>query len=204
MELEEEGKIVHCSGRSASGIAVRTAQKWAKNVKEYKDWNIFEKQTNNVNRSTGQLEERHKIYLVNLYDDESGFDINMRPPGGGSAKGTPAIVITPTKYVVSMELRDFEEHSFKELKIDISNCKRKTPPKNECSKFLYNDGKGTVVGELGRLEPMDDIVDKEQYRLEALIPSTQKCLRAFCWCKAVRNLRSYGTKMGETVRKKSY
>ncbi|KAI8088347.1 hypothetical protein BDF21DRAFT_334924, partial [Thamnidium elegans] len=39
--------------------------------------------------------------------------------------------------------------------------------------FLYKDGKGTVVDELGRLEPMDCIVGKEQYRLEALSPSTQ-------------------------------
>ncbi|KAI9273682.1 hypothetical protein BY458DRAFT_434922 [Sporodiniella umbellata] len=53
------------SGRLAGGIA----QKWAKKLKEDKDWNIFEKQTNKANRSTGQLEERHKIHLVSLYDD---------------------------------------------------------------------------------------------------------------------------------------
>lgn len=33
------------SGRLAGGIAERTAQKWAKKLKEDKDWNIFEKQT---------------------------------------------------------------------------------------------------------------------------------------------------------------
>jgi hypothetical protein len=38
---------------------------------------------------------------------------------------------------------------------------------------LYKDGKGTVIDELGRPEPMDYIVNKEQYRLEALSPSTQ-------------------------------
>jgi hypothetical protein len=34
--------------------------------------------------------------------------------------------------------------------------------------FLYEDGKGTVVDEYGRPEPMDYIVDEEQYRLETL------------------------------------
>jgi hypothetical protein len=82
-------------------------------------------------------------YLENcVFVDESGFDINMRPPGGWSAKGTPAIVTTPSnraeshtilgavsaKYVVSMELRNLQEHSFKKLKIDISNRKRKRHP----------------------------------------------------------------------------
>ncbi|KAG1165121.1 hypothetical protein G6F36_013485 [Rhizopus arrhizus] len=33
------------SGRLANGIAKRTAQKWAKRLKEDKDWNILEKQT---------------------------------------------------------------------------------------------------------------------------------------------------------------
>ncbi|KAL0095800.1 hypothetical protein F4703DRAFT_1923557 [Phycomyces blakesleeanus] len=39
--------------------------------------------------------------------------------------------------------------------------------------FSYKDGKGTVVDELGRFKPMDYIVDREQYRLEALSSSTQ-------------------------------
>lgn len=38
--------------------------------------------------------------------------------------------------------------------------------------FLYKDGKGTAVDEPGWPEPMDYIVGKEQYRLEALSPST--------------------------------
>lgn len=95
-------------------------------------------------------------YLENcVFVDESAFDINMRPPGGWSIKGTPAIVITPTtravshtvlgaisaKYVVSMELRNPQEHTFKRLKIDSSNRKRKAPskPKKPASK-------GTVTG----------------------------------------------------------
>lgn len=39
--------------------------------------------------------------------------------------------------------------------------------------FLYEDGKGTIVDEYGRPEPMDYIVDEEQYRLETLSSYTQ-------------------------------
>ncbi|KAI9254378.1 hypothetical protein EDC94DRAFT_678950 [Helicostylum pulchrum] len=56
------------SGRLAGGIAERTAQKWAKKLKEDKDWNIFEKQTNLVNRPKPQLDERHKVHLLEFYD----------------------------------------------------------------------------------------------------------------------------------------
>ncbi|KAG0961480.1 hypothetical protein G6F61_009320 [Rhizopus arrhizus] len=57
------------SGRLAGGIAERTAQKWAKRLKEDKDWNILEKQTNKVNRKTSQLQEEHKVHLINFYDE---------------------------------------------------------------------------------------------------------------------------------------
>ncbi|CEP17361.1 hypothetical protein [Parasitella parasitica] len=56
------------SGRLAGGIAERTAQKWAKKLKEDKDWNIFEKQTNKCKLGTSQLEDRHKDHLISLYD----------------------------------------------------------------------------------------------------------------------------------------
>lgn len=56
------------SGRLAGGVAERTAQKWARRLKEDKDWNIFEKQTNKINKSAGQLDEKHKIHLLNFYD----------------------------------------------------------------------------------------------------------------------------------------
>ncbi|RCH85997.1 hypothetical protein CU098_005278 [Rhizopus stolonifer] len=80
------------------------------------------------------VEERSKTDMNCLenciFVDESGFDINMRPPGGWSAKGTPAIVTTPSnraeshtilgvvsaKYVASMELRNPQEHPFKKSK----------------------------------------------------------------------------------------
>ncbi|KAL1928962.1 hypothetical protein VTP01DRAFT_2021 [Rhizomucor pusillus] len=39
--------------------------------------------------------------------------------------------------------------------------------------FLYEDGKDAVVDEYGRPEPMDYIVDEEQYRLETLSSYTQ-------------------------------
>lgn len=59
------------SGRLAGRIAERTAQKWTRRLKEDKDWNILEKQTNKVNRKTSQLQEEHKIHLINFYDENS-------------------------------------------------------------------------------------------------------------------------------------
>ncbi|OAD70135.1 hypothetical protein PHYBLDRAFT_60034 [Phycomyces blakesleeanus NRRL 1555(-)] len=57
------------SGRLAGGIAERAAQKWAKRLKENKYWNILEKQANKVNRKTSQLQEEHKVHLINFYDE---------------------------------------------------------------------------------------------------------------------------------------
>ncbi|KAI8060615.1 uncharacterized protein B0P05DRAFT_590726 [Gilbertella persicaria] len=48
------------SGRLAGSIAERTTQKWARKLKEDKDWNISEKQINLVNRPKPQLDERYK------------------------------------------------------------------------------------------------------------------------------------------------
>jgi hypothetical protein len=39
--------------------------------------------------------------------------------------------------------------------------------------FLYGDGKGTIVDEYGRPEPMDYIVDEEQYVLQIVSSFTQ-------------------------------
>ncbi|ORE09280.1 hypothetical protein BCV72DRAFT_302873 [Rhizopus microsporus var. microsporus] len=39
--------------------------------------------------------------------------------------------------------------------------------------FLYENGKGSAVDEYGRPEPMDYIVDEEQFRLETLSSHTQ-------------------------------
>lgn len=72
-----------------------------------------------------------------VFIDESGFDINMRPPGGWSEKGTPAIVTTPStrgvshtvlgaitaKFIVSMELRN--PQVAKKIRIDYGNRKRR-------------------------------------------------------------------------------
>lgn len=57
------------SERLAGGICEQTAQKWAKRLKEGKDWNIFEKQTNLVDRSKPQLDDRHIIHLLEFYDN---------------------------------------------------------------------------------------------------------------------------------------
>lgn len=60
-------------------------------------------------------------YLENcVFVDESGFNINMRPPSGWSLKGKPAVTAIPTsravshtvlgaitaKFAVAMELRN--------------------------------------------------------------------------------------------------
>ena len=82
-------------------------------------------------------------YLENcVFVDESAFNINMRPPGGWSLKGTHAITTTlttrvvshtvlgaiSTKFVVSMEFRNAQEEISKRIKIDHSSRKRKAPP----------------------------------------------------------------------------
>lgn len=54
------------SGRLAGGIAERTAQKWAKRLKEDKDWNILQKQTNKVNRKKSELDEEHKVHFTTI------------------------------------------------------------------------------------------------------------------------------------------
>jgi hypothetical protein len=40
----------------------------AKRLKEGKDWNILEKQTNKVNRKASQLQEEHKALFISFYD----------------------------------------------------------------------------------------------------------------------------------------
>ncbi|ORE04949.1 hypothetical protein BCV72DRAFT_186131, partial [Rhizopus microsporus var. microsporus] len=56
------------AGRMAA-IAERTAQNWAKRLKEGPEWDIYEKQTNRVNRKKSRLQERHKNYIRELYDN---------------------------------------------------------------------------------------------------------------------------------------
>ncbi|KAG1039312.1 hypothetical protein G6F43_012540 [Rhizopus delemar] len=162
------------SERLTDGIDERIAQKWAKRLKEDKDGNMLEKQTNIVNRKTSQLQEEHKALLISFYDKypqarmgdtitpltkkfknfslktssvqvllkdeyESGFGINMRPFGGLSEKGTPAIVTTPStraasypilgainvKFVMTLESRN--PQTFKRIEIDYVDLKRKAP-----------------------------------------------------------------------------
>lgn len=45
-------------------VEIRTAQKWAKRLKEDPEWNIYEKQTNMSNRKPPQLQNEHKQHLV--------------------------------------------------------------------------------------------------------------------------------------------
>jgi hypothetical protein len=52
-----------------AGIAERTAQTWAKRLKEDPSWNIYEKDTNKVNRPSSQLQDEHKEHLTKFYDE---------------------------------------------------------------------------------------------------------------------------------------
>lgn len=49
-------------------VEIRTAQKWAKRLKEDPEWNIYEKQTNMFNREPSQLQEEHKKHLLDFFD----------------------------------------------------------------------------------------------------------------------------------------
>ncbi|KAG1261020.1 hypothetical protein G6F68_006996 [Rhizopus microsporus] len=64
---EELSKDVATSRRynvERAQVEIRTAQKWAKRLKEDPEWNIYEKQTNMSNRKPPQLQNEHKQHLV--------------------------------------------------------------------------------------------------------------------------------------------
>ncbi|OAD65646.1 hypothetical protein PHYBLDRAFT_153339 [Phycomyces blakesleeanus NRRL 1555(-)] len=156
LRVNEEDNNLFKAAKAArfSGVSERTGQQWAKRIRDEPEWNIFEKQTNKNKRKTGQLQEEHKEFIIDLFNknpqtcvedvvvslerlfanfslketsvqrssgktlqkrfewveqwtttdmdflsncvfvDESGFDINMRPPSAWSKVGTPAIVET--------------------------------------------------------------------------------------------------------------
>ncbi|ORE00692.1 hypothetical protein BCV72DRAFT_326581, partial [Rhizopus microsporus var. microsporus] len=56
--------------RRLAGISGRTAQTWAKNLKVDPDWNIYEKQTNKINRPRSQLQNEQKSHIISLYDEK--------------------------------------------------------------------------------------------------------------------------------------
>ncbi|KAI9493250.1 hypothetical protein BDB00DRAFT_907518 [Zychaea mexicana] len=56
------------SARKAQ-VEIRTAQKWAKRLKEDPDWNIYEKQANKANRKQSQLQHEHKQHLIEFFDE---------------------------------------------------------------------------------------------------------------------------------------
>ncbi|KAI8098193.1 uncharacterized protein B0P05DRAFT_576595 [Gilbertella persicaria] len=59
---------VVAAGRHAR-IVERTAQKWAKRLREDPDWDIYEKETNKFNRKPSQLQAEHKYHLINFFDE---------------------------------------------------------------------------------------------------------------------------------------
>lgn len=52
-----------------SGVNERIGQQWAKRLREDPEWDIYEKNTNKVNRKSSQLQEEHKLYLINYFDE---------------------------------------------------------------------------------------------------------------------------------------
>ncbi|KAI9256053.1 hypothetical protein EDC94DRAFT_586897 [Helicostylum pulchrum] len=140
-----------------SGINERTGQQWAKRLRENPERDIYEKNTNKVNRKPNAVDsltenfgnfslketvvgefiskecnlsintmtrhpkarndpDRLKVrcewvemwsktsmdFNTNcIFIDESAFDINKRPSTGRSARGTPAVVITPSTKAIS-------------------------------------------------------------------------------------------------------
>lgn len=92
-------------------------------------------------------------YLSNcVFVDESAFDINMRPSTARSAKGTPAIITTPTTHAVShtilgaisamgevnIEIR-LPSLKPKRIKVDGSRKRKQPQPKKP-------ESKGTATG----------------------------------------------------------
>ncbi|KAG1454166.1 hypothetical protein G6F46_007552 [Rhizopus delemar] len=53
----------------SSQVALKNLDIDMENLKEDKGWNIFEKQTNLVNRPKSQLDDRHKLHLLDFYDN---------------------------------------------------------------------------------------------------------------------------------------
>ncbi|OAD74850.1 hypothetical protein PHYBLDRAFT_144210 [Phycomyces blakesleeanus NRRL 1555(-)] len=51
-----------------SDVSKRTGQQWTKRIRDEPEWNIFEKQTNKDKRKTGQLQEEHKEFIIDLFD----------------------------------------------------------------------------------------------------------------------------------------
>lgn len=52
------------------GIAERTAQTWAKRIKNELDFNIYEKQTNKGRHAKSQLQDERKLHITNLFDEK--------------------------------------------------------------------------------------------------------------------------------------
>ncbi|KAG2192435.1 hypothetical protein INT46_000767 [Mucor plumbeus] len=61
-------KLLVCNS-TAAGINIRTAQLWTKKLREDPAWDIYEKQTNKINRAPSQLKEEHKRHLVQFFDE---------------------------------------------------------------------------------------------------------------------------------------
>lgn len=66
-----------------SGINERTAQNWAKRLREDPEWDIYEKNTNKVNRKTSSTQEEHKAHAKDAVDNltENLESFNLKETG---------------------------------------------------------------------------------------------------------------------------
>ncbi|CAO3664956.1 unnamed protein product [Rhizopus stolonifer] len=55
--------------RRKANIEPQTARIWAKRLRGDPSWNIYEKQTNKVNRKLSQLQQEHKQHLLEFFDN---------------------------------------------------------------------------------------------------------------------------------------
>lgn len=51
-----------------SSVTERTGQQWAKRLRDEPEWSIFEKQTNKDKQKTGMLQQEHREFIIDLYD----------------------------------------------------------------------------------------------------------------------------------------
>ncbi|EIE81429.1 hypothetical protein RO3G_06134 [Rhizopus delemar RA 99-880] len=141
------------SSRLVGGIAERTAQKWAKRLKE--DLSIKRTPVHNFLKTECNIsfkkvtlqpvarDNSTKIgnrlawvkqwtatdmnYLENrVFVDESAFNINMRPSSGWAEKGKPAIVTSPSTKAVSHTILGAISSKFI-LSMELRNPKRNGP-----------------------------------------------------------------------------
>ncbi|KAG1055914.1 hypothetical protein G6F43_002152 [Rhizopus delemar] len=174
------------SSRLVGGIAERTAQKWAKRLKE--DLSIKKSTVHNFLKTECNLsfkkvtlqpvarDNSTKIgnrlawvkqwtatdmnHLENrVFVDESAFNINMRPSSGWAEKGKPAIVTSPSTKAVSHTILDAISSKFV-LSMELRNPKRNGPSASR-SIFTIAKAKRHLMDYLPEMKDYYIVVDNE-------------------------------------------